>query len=177
MLTYVYKVPIDILSTLNTPTVHTSCSDLAKLEIDSNYLTYINCFFLLHLSEMSFVSFENAKCLGGGYSLCSFTDKKKEPRPVRRGFNLYIPVSTAHGWSPPEPLTSSYGNKRSRMYAVINVFSFSASCFSRLCSSVVNGKHMVINLLFSFGIDGLPLAFLSVVFTISQICSFYEYQI
>lgn len=90
MLTYVYKVPIDILSTLNTPTVNTSCSDLAKLEIDSNYLTYINCFFLLHLSEMSFVSFENAKCLGG-CSLCSFTDKKKNPDRLGGGSTCIFP--------------------------------------------------------------------------------------
>lgn len=90
---------------------------------------------------------------------------------------MYIPVSTAHGWSPPEPFTSPYGNKRSRMYAVINVSSLSASCFNRLCSSVVNGKHITTSLLFSFGMDGLPLVFLSAVFTISQICSFYKYQI
>lgn len=63
------------------------------------------------------------------------------------------------------------------MYAVMNVSSLSASCFSLVCSSVVNGKHITTSLLFSFGMDGLPLVFFVATFTISQICGFYEYQI
>jgi len=57
MLTYVYKVPIDIQWDFKLPTAYTSCSDLAKLEIDSIYLTYIYYSFLLHLkcNEFCFV--------------------------------------------------------------------------------------------------------------------------
>lgn len=114
--------------------------------------------------------------LGGVFSDSSLI--KKEPRPDWKGFtHLYISVSTDHGWSPPEPLTSPYGNKRFRIYVVMNVSSLSASCLSLLCSSVVSGKHIRTSLLFSFGMDGLPLVFLVAVFTMLQICDFYECEI